>query len=206
MEKNIKRRMKLIIEAWEMSKSMVCFGTRAHAFHEHMQTDLKNEQGFYLDAVVPFGVKVTGMMEFRRREEDLPSLDRINQLNARWKEKVKNLNGIVQACSQAISRRDKLFKKLTEIDLTGSTNEVQNPKLIFNSLFLTKQAFDDQVQIYKRLSFENFYGILEYGEYDVKNWLVGYSIKNQDIQGALHNLSIDLRDLESEFFNIKIQH
>jgi hypothetical protein len=73
-------------------------------------------------------------------------------------------------------------------------------------LFLTKQAFDDQVEIYKRLSFENFYGILEYGEDGVKNWLVDYSIKNQDIEEALHNLSIDLRDLESEFFNIKIWH
>jgi hypothetical protein len=206
VEKNINRRMELITEAWEMSKNMVSFGTRAHAFHEYLQADLKNEQGFYLDAVLPFGVKVTGMTEFRRRQEDLPSPDRIDQLNACWKEKVKNLNGIVQACSQAISRRDKLFKKLTEIDLAGSTNEVQDPKLIFNSLFLTKQAFDDQVHIYKRLSFENFYGILEYGEDDVKNWLVGYSIKNQDIQEALHNLSIDLRDLESEFFNIKIRH
>jgi hypothetical protein len=61
VEKNIKRRMELITESWEMSKSMVSFGTRAHAFHEYLQADLKNEQGFYLDAVVPFGVKVTGM-------------------------------------------------------------------------------------------------------------------------------------------------
>jgi hypothetical protein len=56
------------------------------------------------------------------------------------------------------------------------------------------------------MPFENFYGILEYGEDDVKNWLVGYLIKNQDIQEELHNLSIDLRDLESKFFNIKIWH
>jgi hypothetical protein len=77
-----------------MSKNMVSFGTKAHAFHEYLQVDLKNEQGFYLDAVLPFGVKVTGMTEFRRRQEDLPSLDRIDQLNACWKEKVKNLNGI----------------------------------------------------------------------------------------------------------------
>jgi hypothetical protein len=70
-------------------------------------------------------------------------------------------------------------------------------------LFLTKQAFDDQVHIYKRLLFENFYGILEYGEDDMKTWLVGYAIKNQDIQESLNNLSIDLRDLESELFNIK---
>jgi hypothetical protein len=56
------------------------------------------------------------------------------------------------------------------------------------------------------MSFENFYGILEYGEDDVKTWLVGYAIRNNDIQEALHNLSIDLRDLESELFNIKIWH
>jgi len=40
----------------------------------------------------------------------------------------------------------------------------------------------------------------------VKKWLVGYSIKKQDIQEELHNLSIDLRDLESELFNTKLRH
>ena len=63
------------------------------------------------------------MTEFIRKHEDIPSLDRIDQLNACWKEKVKSLNGIIQVCSQAISRRDKLFKKLIEIDLVVSINE-----------------------------------------------------------------------------------
>jgi hypothetical protein len=139
VEKNIKKIMELITEAWEMSKSMVSFGMRAHVFHEYLQEDLKKKQGFYLDAVVPFGVKVTNMTELRRREEDLPYPNGIKQLNACWKEKVKNLNCIVQACSQAITRREELFKKLTEIDLAGNTNEVQDPKLILNSLFLTKK-------------------------------------------------------------------
>jgi hypothetical protein len=135
VENNIKKIMELIREAWEISKSMVSFGTRAHDFHEYLQVDLKNEQGFYLDAVVPFGVKVNNMSELRRREEDIPSLNQIKQLNACWKEKVKNSNGIVQACSQAITRREELFKKLTEIDLDGTTNEFQDPKLILNSFF-----------------------------------------------------------------------
>jgi uncharacterized protein YeeX (DUF496 family) len=56
------------------------------------------------------------------------------------------------------------------------------------------------------LSFEKFYGILGYGEDDVENRLVDYSIKNQDIEKAFQNISIDLRDLEGEAFNIKIQH
>jgi hypothetical protein len=170
------------------------------------QADLKKEKGFYLDAVVPFGVKFTNMIELRQREEGIPSPNRIKQLKACWKEKVKNLNIIVQACTQAITRREELFKKLTEIDLASSTNEVQDPKLILNAFFFTKKSFDEQVEIFKGLSFRKFYGILEYGEDDVENWLVYYSIKNQDIQEALRNISIDLRDLEGELFNIKIRH
>jgi hypothetical protein len=206
VEKNIKKRMSLITEAWEVSKNIVSFGSRAHAFHEYLQVDLKNEEGFYIDVVLPFGIKVSNMMEMRRREEDLPSPSRIKQLNACWKEKIKNLSNIVQACSEAILKREELFKRLTEIDLAGGTNEVQDPKLILNSMFLTKQQFDEQVEIFKGLSVENFYGILEYNEDEIDNWLVDYSVKNQDIEEEVHGISLDLRDLEGELFNIKIRH
>ena len=54
----------------------------------------------------------------------------------------------------------RIIQKVDWIDLAGSTNEVQDPKLILNSLFLTKQAFDEKVDIFKRLSFEMFYNIL----------------------------------------------
>jgi hypothetical protein len=204
VENNINIRMALIIESWEISKNMISFGSRVHAFHEYLQADLKNEEGFYLDAVVPFGVKVSNMTELRRREEDLPSPSQIKQLNVCWKEKIKNLNKIVQACNQAISRREELFKRLMEVDLAGSTNEVQDPKFILNSLFLTKQQLDEQVEIFKGLSIEKFYGILEYNEDDIDNWLVDYSVKNQDIEEALRGISLDIRELEGELFNIKI--
>jgi uncharacterized protein YdhG (YjbR/CyaY superfamily) len=42
VERNIKKRMSLITEAWEVSKNIVSFGSRAHAFHEYLQVDLKN--------------------------------------------------------------------------------------------------------------------------------------------------------------------
>ena len=84
----------------------------------------------------------------------------------------KNLNNIVQMGNQAISRREELFKRLTEVELSGSTNEVQDPKLILNSLFLTKQQFDEQVETIKGFSVEKFYGILEYDEDDIENWPV----------------------------------
>jgi hypothetical protein len=204
VENNIKKRMELIVEAWETSQTMASLGTRAHTLLEHLQADLKNEERFYLDTVVPFGTNVNNMTETRRRQQDLPSKNWITQLNACWKEKVKNLHLIVQSCEQAISKKEKLFTKLTKIDLAGRTNEVQDPNLIVNSLPLTKQAFDKQVDIFKALSLEKFYNILEYGEDDVDNWLVDYSVQNEEIDQALRNLSIDLRELEKELFNIKI--
>jgi hypothetical protein len=161
VERNIKKRMTLITEAWEISKNISSFGSRVHAFHEYLQANLKIEEGFYLDVVVPFGIKVSNMIELRRREEDIPSPSRIKQLNMCWKERIENLNNIVQVCIQAISRREEIFKRIMEVDLDGSTNEVQDPKSIF-----------------KGFSVEKFYGILEYVEDDIDNWLVDYSMKN----------------------------
>jgi hypothetical protein len=97
----------------------------------------------------------------------LPSPSRIKQLNVCWKEKIKNLNNIIQVCNQAISKREELLKRLTEVDLAKSTNKVRDPKLILNSLFLIKQQFDEQVEIFKGLSVEKLYGILEYDEDEI---------------------------------------
>jgi hypothetical protein len=73
VERNIKKRMALITEAWEVLKNIVSSGSSAHAFHEYLQVDLKNEEGFYIDVVLPFGIKFSNMTELRRREEDMPS-------------------------------------------------------------------------------------------------------------------------------------
>jgi hypothetical protein len=102
----------------------------------------------------------------KRREEDLPSPSRIKQLNSCWKEKIKNLNNIFQACNETILKIEELFKRLREIDLAGGTNKVQDPKLILNSVFVTKQQVDEQVEIFKA---KNVYGILEYNEEEINN-------------------------------------
>jgi hypothetical protein len=79
---------------------------------------------------------------------------------------------------QAISRREELFKRLMEVELSGRTNEFQYPKLVLKALFLTKQQFYEKLDIFKGLSFEKFYGTLEYYEDDIDNWIVDYSMKN----------------------------
>jgi hypothetical protein len=57
-----------------------------------------------------------------------------------------------------------------DLETILSTNEVQEPRLILNSMFLTKKQFYEQVEIFKGLSVENFYGILEYNEDEIDNW------------------------------------
>ena len=127
----------------------------------------------------------------------MPSPSWIKQLNASWKENIENLKNIVQACNEVIVRREEIFRKLTEIDLAGSTVEVKDPKLILNSMFMTRQQFDEHVEILKGLAAEKFNVIIEYGEEEIDNWLIDYSMKNQDIDESIHNISHDLIDLEA---------
>jgi hypothetical protein len=111
--------------------------------------------------------------------------------------KVKNLHLIVQSCEQAISKKDKLFTRLSRINLARKTNDFQDPDLITNSLPLTRQEFDKEVDMFKALPLEKFYNILEYDQAHVDDWLVDYSIQNEEIHQTLCNLSIDFRELEN---------
>jgi hypothetical protein len=43
VERNIKKRMALVTKGWEVSKNIVSFGSRVHAFHEYLQDGLNNE-------------------------------------------------------------------------------------------------------------------------------------------------------------------
>jgi hypothetical protein len=58
VENNIKKRMELITEAWEMSNNVVSFGMRAHAFHEYLQVDLKIKKVFTLTWSYPLVLKL----------------------------------------------------------------------------------------------------------------------------------------------------
>ena len=131
--------------------------------------------------VIPFGKIVNNMTETKRREEDLPSKNRIGQLSACWKQKVKNPRLIVQSCEQAIERKDELFTKLSNIDLAGKTNDFQDPLLIANSLPLTRQEFNKQVAMLNTLSLEKFYSILQFDQAHVHDWLVKYVVHNEEI-------------------------
>jgi hypothetical protein len=82
MENNITKRMELVIDAWKRSQTIASLRTRAHSLLEILQAELNDEENFFLKTIIPFGKIVNNMTKTKRREEDLPSKNRIGQLNA----------------------------------------------------------------------------------------------------------------------------
>jgi hypothetical protein len=79
------------------------------------------------------------------------------------------LRELLEECSEVRSKREILYQKFTEIDLVGSTREVQDPRLSLNYTFLTKDQFEEHMEILKNLSAEKFNSIKEYNEDEIYN-------------------------------------
>jgi len=67
VEKNIKTRMSLILEAWDIGSNIVSFGSKLKSFIEFLQSDFKNEEGFYKYVVNTFILKVSNMTNLKRK-------------------------------------------------------------------------------------------------------------------------------------------
>jgi hypothetical protein len=190
VEENIKKRMSLILEAWDIGSNIVSFGSKLNSFREFLQSDFKNEEGFYKDVVTTFILKVSNMTDLKRKEEYFPSPARVKQLKACWIKKIKILREILDDCDVVVTKKEVLYHRLTEIDLAGSTGEVHDPKLIINSIFMTRLQFEEHVEILKGVSAEKFNSIIEYNENEIESWLVSYQIKMKILK--LHFINFHL--------------
>jgi hypothetical protein len=204
VEENIKKRMSLILEVWDIGSNIIYFGSKMKIFIEFLQSDFKNEEGFYKDVVTTFILKVSNMNDLKTKQEDFPSHARVKQLKTCWIKKIKILREILDDCDAMVTEKEALYCILTEIDLVGNKGEVHDLKLIINSIFITRIQFKEHVEILKGVSTETFNNIIEYDENEIENWLVSYVNKNEDIKNSLHQLSFHLRDLEGMLFDIQI--
>jgi hypothetical protein len=58
-------------------------------------------------------------------------------------------------CDTLSVKKGELYLKLIELDLAGTTGEVQDPKLILNSMLMTREQFEEHLEILKVVSTEN---------------------------------------------------
>jgi hypothetical protein len=205
VENNINKRMQLVTKSWETSQNLVSFEKKANGLLEQLEMNFKNEYFFCDQVLAPFSKYVDNTSALKRIQEKLPSLKCTKNVKACWQNKVGNLQLIFKSCKQVISEKEDLLTSLLQMDLSRTTSEVQDPKLILKSLSVTKESFKEQVDILKGLSFEKFYSILEHCLDEHERWVLDYASHNEEIEQTLHNISMDLRKLENDLCNIEIR-
>jgi hypothetical protein len=87
--------MSLILEAWDLATNLVSLGSNITNLREYLKVDLLNDKGFYKDVVIKFVLKISCMIELKRKEEDIPSPTHVKQLKACWMKSIKTLKEIL---------------------------------------------------------------------------------------------------------------
>jgi hypothetical protein len=89
------------------------------------------------------------------------------------------LKEILDDCDALVVKKEALYRKLTEIDLAWATGKVQDLNLILNSIFVTRQQFEEHVEILKSLSTKKLNIMTEYIENEIESRLVSYVKKTK---------------------------
>jgi hypothetical protein len=114
---NIKKRMSLILETWDLASSFVSLGSKIQNFREYLQADLRNDKGFYKDAFITFSLKVSGMTKLKRKEEDFPSPTRMKQLKACWMKIINTLKELLDDLDVLSVKKSEAYSKIMGLDL-----------------------------------------------------------------------------------------
>jgi len=151
-----------------------------------------------------FPMKVLAMTKKTRNQDNIPSLNRIKQLKSCWMERINVLKGLITQLTDLSRRKNEAYLKILDLDIVGTTIEVSNPKYLSKSMLVTQQDFEDQIEELKGTLAEKFDNMMEFTHDGIDSWLAEYTNKNEDIENILQNLFVDLREIENELFNVKI--
>ena len=108
-------------------------------------------------------------------------------------------------CDTINVKRGELYLKLIELDLAGTTGEVEDPKFILNSILMSTDQFEEKMDILKIASTVRFDSLTNYSKLEVESWLVICVNKRKVIEDTLRQISRECRDLKSTLFDIKLR-
>jgi hypothetical protein len=77
---NINKWLNTILEAWEVGTNLRNLSQRISSLTEYLQQDLDNDEYFYKNALSTFVARVSDMNDFTRKQQDLPSKNRMKQI------------------------------------------------------------------------------------------------------------------------------
>jgi len=78
---NIKIRIALILEIWELATNSTTLSTRVFHFKEYVQNDLENDESFNKEEVGIFLAKVLSLSDIHRREKHISFKAHSKQIN-----------------------------------------------------------------------------------------------------------------------------
>jgi hypothetical protein len=92
-----------------MAKGFSSLGLRIQNIMEYMNSDLKNDEGFYTDGFVMFSMKVLTMTEQTRKQENISSPSHIKQLQSCWMERINVLKGMMTQLVDLSRRKNEAY-------------------------------------------------------------------------------------------------
>jgi hypothetical protein len=93
--------------------------------------------------------------------------------------------------------------KLIELDLARSIGDVEDPNIIFNSILMSKEQFEVNLDSLKTASTKNFKNMKEYSKTKVESWLVSYANIYEEIEDTLHQFQWNLNIYKIIYFILK---
>jgi hypothetical protein len=87
------------------------------------------------------------MTEMKRKEEYFPSPTHMKQLRVFWMKIINTLKELLDDLDNLSVKKTEAYSKIMRLDLAGAISEVEYPKLISNNILLTRQQFEEHVEI-----------------------------------------------------------
>jgi hypothetical protein len=125
----------------------------------------------------------------------------MKQINACWLRRVKCLREFFFECDVINTKGGDIFLKLVDL-----TKELEGIHLIMDTIILSREKLQEKLEALKVAWASEFSDSIGFSKEEVERWLVWYVNKNEDIEDTLHQLSLDLRELENELFETKTKH
>jgi len=92
----------------------------------------------------------------------LPSTIHIKQLKGCWLKRIKSLKETLAECDVISIKKGEFYLNLVELELFGSTEDVEDPHLIMNSILLSNEQMEKKSNLLKIASVEEFNNLTEY--------------------------------------------
>jgi hypothetical protein len=119
----------------------------------------------------------------------------MKQINACWLKRIKCLKEMTNEIHVVKNKRGYMFFKILDL-----TKELDGSDLLMDTTLSSKEKLLDQLNVLK-VAWENeFTESIEFSKEEIKKWLVKYINKNDEVDDTLHQLGMDLRDMENEMF------